>query len=81
MNWKIQGYTFATAMGRWASAGFPVDAVAAKARLEICGGCDLWKRDELLKIMRCTHPQCGCTAAKAYLPTEACPLGKWAKTG
>ena len=50
----------------------PSDSPMALKRLEVCKGCEHWTGSKCRK--------CGCfTALKVRLPSEACPIGKWAK--
>jgi tetratricopeptide (TPR) repeat protein len=58
-------------MARFAGSGFkPTPAGVYKKRLQTCGPC------EHHTGLRCKL--CGCfTSAKAWLPHESCPIGKW----
>lgn len=50
----------------------PADSPMALKRLEVCKGCEHWTGSKCRK--------CGCfTSLKVRLPSEACPIGKWAK--
>lgn len=50
----------------------PADSPMALKRLEVCKGCEHWTGSKCKK--------CGCfTSLKVRLPSEACPIGKWAR--
>ena len=50
----------------------PSDSPMVLKRLEVCKGCEHWTGSKCRK--------CGCfTSLKVRLPSEACPIGKWAK--
>lgn len=66
------------ALGRWNAAGRPTASRATrKARGAICSACEHWRPGGNLGLGECAAPGCGCTRAKWWLATEACPLGKW----
>ena len=71
-----------------AAAGRVVQAVAAgkpvlvsaevnAERAKVCAGCPLWDAQARGGLGKCNHRKCGCTALKAGLATERCPLHKW----
>lgn len=67
---------FVGAIGRWATAGFPVATESqAKQRQAICAACPEWEMDARLGLGKCRA--CGCAGFKAWLATERCPLSKW----
>lgn len=69
---------FAGAIGRWASAGFPVVSEEVfQARLAECRRCDFWDEVARLGLGECNHQNCGCTRFKLWVQTEICPLGNW----
>ena len=66
------------ALARWNAAGRPMASRATrKARGAICAACEHWRPGGNLGLGECAAPGCGCTRAKWWLATEACPLGKW----
>lgn len=66
------------ALVRWNAAGHPMASRATrKARGAICAACEHWRPGGNLGLGECAAPGCGCTRAKWWLATEACPLGKW----
>ena len=70
--------SFATALGKWASLGFPIAGKASyEARCLACSKCEHWSDDARLGLGKCSAPGCGCTRLKRWLATEKCPLGKW----
>lgn len=63
---------------RWQAAGRPLaPRPVRRARAAICGACEHWNPGGNLGLGECRAPGCGCTRAKWWLATEACPLGKW----
>jgi len=67
---------FAKSMGDWAKGGFgKVSAEAHEQRMVICRACEFWNPSGLAGMGQCT--KCGCSGAKQWLPTSACPIGKW----
>jgi hypothetical protein len=61
---------FASAVLRWATAGFPiVDKTVFQSRIDICLSCMDWTNN------RCAR--CGCYEVKHWMGTEQCPIGKW----
>lgn len=56
-------------------AGFSIRAMAARARLSVCMGCDQMEAHPYLGP-KCAA--CGCLLnLKARIPSARCPLGKW----
>lgn len=67
------------ALQRWQAAGRPLAPRAVRqARGAACRACPHWHPGGNLGLGECAAPGCGCTRAKWWLATEACPLGKWA---
>ncbi len=67
---------FASAMTRWASAGFQtVTKEQYDARAAICSSCEFWDATARLGLGKCKA--CGCTKFKRWLATERCPKQKW----
>ena len=63
---------------RWAAAGCPLAPRSVRrVRGAICAACPHWSGLGNLGLGECRAPGCGCTRAKAWLATEACPLRKW----
>lgn len=63
---------------RWQAAGFPLTPrPVRRERGAICAACEHWYPGGNLGLGECRAPGCGCTRAKWWLATEACPLGKW----
>lgn len=57
---------------RWLTAGAQVTPEALHHdRSAVCAMCPLWDA----RRQRCM--QCGCYAAKLWLATERCPIGRW----
>lgn len=57
---------------RWLTAGAQVTPEALHHdRSAVCAMCPLWDA----RHQRCM--QCGCYAAKLWLATERCPIGRW----
>jgi len=70
------------ALQRWQASGCPLAPRAVRrARAAACAACPHWHPDGNLGLGECRAPGCGCTRAKWWLATEACPLGKWASVG
>lgn len=70
--------TLLTAVRRWQAAGFPLaPGRVRRVRGAICAACPYWAGSGNLGFGECRAPGCGCTRAKIWLATEACPLGKW----
>lgn len=66
------------AMRRWTHAGCPLaPGRVRKIRSAICSACHHWSGLGNIGLGECRAPGCGCTRAKVWLATEACPLGKW----
>lgn len=66
------------ALRRWQAAGSPLASrPVRRARAGICTACEHWAPLGNLGLGECRAPGCGCTRAKWWLATEACPLGKW----
>lgn len=66
------------AMVRWEATGFKTcDTNEYYRRYAICLQCPLWDDTARLGFGKCKHPKCGCTKAKLWLASEACPDGKW----
>lgn len=66
------------ALRRWQAAGCPLaPRPVRRVRGAICSACPYWAGLGNLGLGECRAPGCGCTRAKAWLATEACPLGKW----
>lgn len=69
---------FASALARWANAGFAVADQATHAdRMAVCRACSHWEGGARLGLGACRAPGCGCTRFKHWLASEKCPLGKW----
>lgn len=67
-----------TAMKRWQASGFEMaPGRERKIRSAICSVCPHWNGLGNFGLGECKAPGCGCTRAKVWLATEACPLGKW----
>jgi hypothetical protein len=64
-----------SALTKFAASGFRVASREEyNARMKTCASCDQFDK------LRCYL--CGCFIdAKAWLPQEKCPLGKWAELG
>ena len=57
----------------WVQAGLPLAADAEiNRRQAICNACERWLPHP---VPHCSI--CGCTTAKTWLATSACPLGTW----
>lgn len=68
------------ALRRWQAAGCPLAPRPVRhARATICTACPHWAPGGNLGLGECRAPGCGCTRAKWWLATEACPLGKWGR--
>ena len=69
---------FASAVARWAAAGFQVASREAyDGRTAACAACEFWDGSARLGLGKCAHKKCGCTRFKRWLASERCPLGKW----
>ena len=73
----VRGWSFVSAVTRWAALGLPVRTQAEiDERLAICETC------EHLDGTRCQKCGCQCNETetlmnKLYLSSEVCPEGKW----
>lgn len=68
--------TFARAMTDWMAGGLKsVTHEQYEQRLEICKICPYWRGQGALGFGSCG--KCGCSGLKLYLPTQACPDGRW----
>ena len=66
------------ALRRWRGSGFAMTpGRERRIRSAICAVCPHWHGLGNLGLGECRAPGCGCTRAKIWLATEACPLGKW----
>lgn len=74
---KKQIISFARSMLVWAKNLFPTASKSSyEKRLAICRGCEFYDAAGWKGRGKCLKCGC-CTAAKAKLRTEKCPLGKW----
>jgi len=70
-----------SALRCWNASGRPITPKAARReRAGICAACPHWRPGGNLGLGECTAPGCGCTRAKWWIATEACPLRKWGPT-
>lgn len=69
---------FASAMAKWAAAGFPVvDEATFRERMATCEGCDAWRpSDGRCSLCGC---YCGGRTGKANLSSSECPKGLWVR--
>lgn len=66
------------AMKKWKDSGFAMTpGRERRIRGAICAVCPHWNGMGNFGFGECRAPGCGCTRAKWWLATEACPLGKW----
>ena len=74
---KKQIKTFARSMIIWAKKLFPITSkLTYEKRMAICKGCEFHDPNGWRGRGKCLKCGC-CTAAKAKLRTEKCPIGKW----
>lgn len=90
-HWEIKPPTaielainYGKAIAKWTAAGFPTVDDATFCRrmgMQGCGDCEWATKDAVSGEVTCTHPKCGCPAAKkGFLSTETCPIQRpgWA---